>query len=133
MEVVRFVASAADGVRAGSLPGDPEPPAGLRRAGAARAALLRRRLRGLATGRRLAGELRVGHLQLRQGVPDRRGVRAELRLDEAEQRAGALDREAQLLGIALVLGPGRQAGAAAAEVDERDDGLHDDVLDAQRA
>src|SRR5689334_18144163 len=95
-----------------SLPGDPEAAARLRRPRALRrllaAALLRPASGLLAAARRAAGQLGVGHLQLGQRVADGRGVRAELGVDEPEERAGALDREPELLGVALVLGAGRQ-------------------------
>src|SRR4051794_10463970 len=129
----------------GLLPGYPEAPAALRGARLARLRGLRlgRRgrllggrgwlgpaLRGAAGGLRAAG-LRVHHLQLRERLADGPGLGAELLLDERQQRADALDRQAHLAEVALVLGAGDEAGAAAAEVHERDQRLHDHVLDPQ--
>ena len=83
-------------------------------------------------GRRRAAHrpLRVGHLELAERVADLRGVRPEHLLDDRQQRPGALDRQPQLLGVGLVLGALRQAGAAPAEVDEGHERLDEHVLDA---
>src|SRR5687767_11726845 len=88
------------------------------------ALLRRRRLLGarrrVLAGRGPAAAAALGerHLELAEGVADLRGVRPEHVLDDRQQRAGALDRQPQLVGVGLVLGTLRQAGAAAAEVDE---------------
>src|SRR5919197_327719 len=117
---------------------DPEAPGALR--GAALpglAALRRRRLlaaagAGLAAaGAGLAAQARIGQLQLRQRVAELARVGPELRLDQRQQRAHALDRRPDLPRVALVLGAGHQAGLAAAQVQQRHHGLQDHVLDAQ--
>jgi hypothetical protein len=80
-------------------------------------------------GRHRAGRdaLGVGHLQLRQCLPDRAGVLSQLVLAQRQQRAHALDRHADLLQVPLVLGPRRQPRLAPADVEQRDDGLDDEV------
>src|SRR3954447_18644424 len=107
----------------------PSPPG--RRAALAVAARLGARRGTLGAGcGALAAEPRVEHLQLRQRLADRPRLRAELGLDERHQRAHAFDRQAELAEVALVLRAGHEAGAAAAEVDQRNERLDDDVLDA---
>src|SRR3954465_6243819 len=147
--VLRAAHGTPAGVRRGTaaalLPRNPEAPAALRgpRLAGLRALLLGRRGRRLG-GRRggrgalgarvrlaLAARLRVHHLQLRERLADRVGLRPELLLDQRQERAGALDRHAHLLEVALVLRAGDEPGAAAAQVHQRDDRLDDDVVDAQ--
>src|SRR5213592_402442 len=110
------------------LPRNPEPTARLGGAGAGRLlGLARRRRRALAG---LARDPRVGELQLRHRVAHLHALGAERGLDQRQQRAHALDRLTQLLGVALVLAARRQPGLAPAEADQRQDGLDEDVLDA---
>src|SRR3954465_5865118 len=131
-----------DSTGRGLLPRNPEPAAALRGARLVRLRCLRPR--GLCSPRRrggparrararvaLAARLRVHHLQLRERLADGAGLRAQLVLDERKQRADALDREPDLLEVALVLGAGDEPRAPPAQVHERDQRLDDHVLDAQ--
>ena len=63
-------------------------------------------------------------------VADLLDVGSEPRLDERQERARAFDREAHLLEVGLLAVRGRQPGATSAEVQQRDDGLDEDVVDA---
>ena len=107
------------------------PARGRSRAGCRGGACGARRRRAARAGA-APPELRVGQLQLGERVADLRGVGPEQRLDQRQQRPRAVDRQPHLLEVALVLGARRQAGLAAAEVQQRDDRLDEDVLDAQR-
>src|SRR5438270_4232566 len=90
-----------------------------------------------ASGRRLlapgrGGGLRllgVRHLQLGQSVAQRTDLVAPPPLEERQQRRHPVDRHLDLLQVALALGPGHQAGAPPAQVDQRDRGLQQDVVD----
>src|SRR5213592_1126826 len=128
----RAAAGYREGRRNGPLlPGNPEPTARLSGAGTGRLVGLARRLRrGLAGLGGLARDPRIGELQLRHRVAHLRGLWPEHGLDQRQQRARALDRLAQLLGVALVLAARRQPGLAPSEADQRKDGLDEDVVDA---
>src|SRR5918997_2094411 len=108
------------------LPRNPEPAGGLRRL----RSLRRVGCRGLP-----ARALRVEHLQPRQRVPDRPELCAVTRLDDRQQRAGALDRLVDLLEVGLrrrLALRGRRAGQpglARAEVEEAHDRLQQHVVD----
>ena len=77
-----------------------------------------------------ACDLRVGQLELGERLADLGGVRASSGSTSGSSARDALDRLADLLGVALVLGPGLEPGLAAAEVEQRDERLDEDVLDA---
>src|SRR5258708_14228267 len=134
-----------------SLAGDPQAAAGLRRPGPGSTRLLllarlRRRSarRPLATLGRLASRraaaadlLRVGHLQPRQRILQRRELlRSDPPLEDREQGPCAVDRVADLLEVALrrarlALAARRRAGwgphSPRADVEQRDGGLGDHV------
>jgi hypothetical protein len=87
--------------------------------------------RSFAPGRAADPDKR--HLELGQRVADLtqmvgRGLVRRGLLKQGQQGADRFDRQTHLDGVLLILGTGRQACAAHAEVDERDDVLQDEVL-----
>jgi hypothetical protein len=68
-------------------------------------------------------------LELGQRVPDRSDLLRRELLEQRHHSANRLDRESNLTGVALALGPRRHAGPAHPEVDERDHVLEQHVLD----
>src|SRR3954451_5866246 len=115
--------------RTALLPGNPEPAAALRGTASLGAPGLRLR-RFLARRRGLSRQPAVGQLELAEGVADLRRVGSEGRLRQRQEGTHALDRRANLLGIALVLGPRGEARPPAAEADQREDRLDQQVVDA---
>src|SRR4051812_32962651 len=122
------------------LPGHPEAPGLLRGPRLARflrwplLALLRRRLlAGARRGRRRSLlELRVGDLELREGVAHRAELLGVALLDERQDRAGALDGLPHLLEVRLrplLAGRRREARLAGGEVDQGDERLQQHVVD----
>jgi len=116
------------GPRRGPDPRSRLGPLGLVRVGAGRRGLDRRcgSGRGTRRRRRLARPrlTRVGHLELRERVADRRRL---LVGHEREQRTRRLDRERRLRQVEVVARP-RQAEPSPGQVHERDDRLQQHVL-----
>ena len=75
--------------------------------------------------------LRVGHLQLGQRVAHWRGVRPSCGSTSGSSARAPSIAIAHLLEVALVLGAGRRARPARAEVEQRHERLEQHVLDAQ--
>ena len=69
-------------------------------------------------------------LELRERLADRGGLLGRGLLDDRHQRADRLDRDPNLLQIALVVGAGSQSRTAHAEVDQRYHVLEQDLIDA---
>ena len=76
-----------------------------------------------------AGPLGVRHLKLGERIPYRLHLlgAASLRLEQGKKRADGLDCHSRLLGIGSVFARLGKPEPLAAEVDERDDGLDENV------
>src|SRR5579875_567268 len=98
-------------------------PGGARAGRSARAGARRRGL--------LTADPHVRELQLGERLADRGGLlRTGGLLDERQQRPHPLDRKPHLRRVALVLGPRLEAGAPHPHVDEGDELLEQDLVDA---